>query len=329
MEEKRKNVKRKKMVDEAIRALGEEFSVADLNRALGEKVTYQSLVYSFLAKMRKDGLLDLIEGKTPRRFKKTAIFFEQEKKALQKATHEATKEVAEEKTAEDRYLMDIVRKAVEDYPEETFSRRDILNFLRSSIEGVAINYLTVYDYVGRKFILEKVTEKVGREGKTMLFKRGPAIVTVEGFESTQHSGDIVPPVSSSTIEDLELTEEESGRVVFAFMKRQEEELEESKKQMDVLLNGLKEFRRTAEMTTIENARLLSVLEEKERTLSEVKFREKSLEKNVADLISALREKEKELLLFKNEEAGRKGKTIILRGSFRELLKVKDMFPSRR
>lgn len=325
MDKKKRNVKRGEMVRKAIRALGEEFSIGDLNRALGENVTYKSLVYPFLARMKEDGLLDLLEGKRPRSFRKTATLLEKEKEVPQKVAEE----VHEEKIVEDRYLMNIVRKAVEDYPEETFSRRDILNFLRSSTKGVAINYLTVYDYVGRKFTLDKITERVGKEGRTMLFKRGPAIVTVEKFESAQHSGDIVPPVSSSTIEDLELTEEESGRVVFAFMKRQEEELEESKKQTDVLLNGLKEFRRTAEMTTIENARLLSVLEEKDRAFSDLKGREKSLEKNVTDLVSALREKEKELLFLKNEETRRRGKTIVLKGSFKELSKVKGMFPSRR
>lgn len=325
MEKRKKNVKRGEMVLRAIRALGEEFSVADLNRALGEEVTYQSLVYPFMAKMRKDGLLDLIEGRKPRCFKKTAALLEKEKEVPQ----EVVEEVPKEKVVEDEHIMSIVRKAVETYPGETFSREDILNFLRSSEEGVAINYLTVYDYVGRAFLLNKITEKVGRAGRAMLFKRGPAIVAVEGFESTQHSGDIVPPVSSSTIEDLELTEEESGRVVFAFMKRQEEELEESKKQMDVLLSGLKEFRKAAETTTIENARLLSSIEEKDRAFSELKYREKHLENTVTNLVWVLKEKEKELFLLRADEARRRGKTIILKGSFRELSKVKGLFPSKR
>lgn len=327
--EKKRNARRKKMVEEAIRALGEEFSIVDLNRALGEYVTYPGFVYPSLSRMREGGLLELIEGERPFRFKKTAALLERENEVSQKVAVG----IPEEKIVEDEYIMSVVRKAIVDYPRETFSRRDILNFLRSTKEGVAINCLTVYDYVGKAFLLNKIVEKVGRKGKNMFFKRGPAIVTVEGFDPPRHSGEIIPPVpvlvSSTTIEDLELTEEETGQVVFAFMKRRENELDEAGKQIDILLKGLKEFKEMVETMTTENSRLRSALEEKDRAFSKLKDREKSLEKNVANLISALKEKDEELLLYKAKEAKRRGERIVLKGSFRELSKVRGMFPSRK
>lgn len=133
-----------------------------------------------------------------------------------------------------------VARAIIEYPGETFTKKDILKFLRSKDETVKINDATVSDYIGRALVNRNIVETVGRSvgmRGIMVYKKGMGIVGVTEFNPITITA-ILENKNSKTIqqtashpsskpirfEDLDCTVQQIGESIFAHMKKLEEEL---------------------------------------------------------------------------------------------------------
>ncbi|MFA5994080.1 MAG: hypothetical protein WC823_03920 [Parcubacteria group bacterium] len=189
-----------------------------------------------------------------------------------------------------------VAKAVVEYPLPTFTTKDILSFLRSSEDTVNICDLTVLNYIGGTLLNRAITVFVGyKDGdrRIKVYGRGKGIVEVKEFYpdivlSEIYQGDMpnlksqisAPATKPVNFTDLQISEDEMGKCLLAYMSRMQEQLDAAVQdrealvldqlQKQAIINELQQASSNHEILTAELTAKQSIIDDLENNIIHLK-----------------------------------------------------------